>query len=144
MPAMAKPISLSHPSRDTPLRVAEAAGAGFPSPAQDWEETGIDLAALLALDRPASFVFRVSGDSMVDAGLFNDDTLIVDRDLNTKDGSLVVAVCDGGFIVRELGTLDGIPHLIGRNAADPYPPRKCDEDVEIWGVVRASVRHWAK
>jgi len=135
------PITILPPSRRPQLRIVEAAGAGFPSPAQDWEETGIDLMSLLALDRAASFVFRVSGDSMIEAGLNDRDTLIVDRDVDAKPGSIVIAVCDGGFVVREIRNIDGRPHLVGRNHDIPYPPRLCDEDIEIWGVVRTIVRN---
>jgi DNA polymerase V len=123
------------------LRIVEAAGAGFPSPAQDWEETGIDLVRLLSLERPASYVFRVSGESMIDAGLRDGDTLIVDRDGRPGSGSIVIAVCDGGFVVREIRRIDGVPHLVARNDLEPHAPRRCDEDVEIWGVVRTIVRN---
>ena len=135
------PIPILAPSRRPVLRIVEAAGAGFPSPAQDWEETGIDLMSLLAIDRAGSFVFRVSGESMTDAGLQDHDTLIVDRDVEAKSGSIVIAVCDGGFVVRQIAMIEGRPHLIGRNARSPYEPRLCDEQVEIWGVVRTVVRN---
>lgn len=134
------PIRLSLPRSGPRLRIVDAAGAGFPSPAQDWEETGIDLIELLSLERAATFVFRVSGDSMIEAGLFDGDTLVVDRDVDAREGSIVIAVCDGGFVVRQIRHVGGIPHLVGRNAERPYPPRRCDEDVEVWGVVRASIR----
>lgn len=137
----AEPIAIMSPRPAPRLRIVDAAGAGFPSPAQDWEETGIDLVQILALDRPSSFVFRVSGDSMIEAGIHDNDTLIVDRGRESTAGSIVIAVCDGGFIVRELRRIGGVPHLVGRNAERRYPPRACDEDVEIWGVVRAVVRN---
>jgi DNA polymerase V len=101
------------------LRLVEAAGAGFPSPAQDWEETGIDLISLLGVDRAATFVFRTSGDSMKEAGIEDGDTLVVDRDVDPRSGSIVIAVCDGGFVVREMSLIDGRPHLIGRNRNSP-------------------------
>src|SRR3989304_8056580 len=84
MSACVIPLSQPMPIADLPpafrLRVVSAAGAGFPSPAHDWEETAIDLVALLRLDRAASFVFRVSGQSMIDAGIYDDDVVVVDRD----------------------------------------------------------------
>ena len=80
MSACVIPLSQPMPIADLPpafrLRVVSAAGAGFPSPAQDWEETAIDLVALLRLDRAASFVFRVSGQSMIDAGIYDDDVVL--------------------------------------------------------------------
>jgi DNA polymerase V len=125
------------------IRGAGAAGAGFPSPAQDWEEPAIDLATMLELDRPSAYVFRVSGDSMIDVGIHDQDVLVVDRDAEPCASCVVIAVCDGGFVVREIRHIGGLPHLVGRNAASPYKPRLCDPElgVEIWGVARTLVRH---
>lgn len=139
------PVSLPVPVARTTtvsIRGAGAAGAGFPSPAQDWEEPAIDLASLLELDRPSAYVFRVSGESMIDVGIHDNDILVVDRDAEACAGCVVVAVCDGGFVVREIRHVRGLPHLVGRNAASPYQPRLCDPDlgVEIWGVARTVVR----
>lgn len=75
-----RPVPLSAIPPTLRLRIVGAAGAGFPSPAQDWEETAINLVELLRLDRAASFVFRVSGSSMIDAGLYDNDVVVVDRD----------------------------------------------------------------
>lgn len=137
----ARPVAMTIIRTRPRLRIVEAAGAGFPSPAQDWEETGIDLIEMLSLERAASYVFRVSGDSMIDAGLQDGDTLVVDRDRKPRGGSIVIAVCDGGFVVRQIEHIAGVPHLVGRNADHPYRPRRCDEDVEVWGVVRTIVRN---
>lgn len=121
--------------------VGAAAGAGFPSPAQDWEETSINLVKLLRLDRAASFVFRVSGQSMIEAGIHDADIVIVDRDATPTDGRIVIAVVDGGFVVRQLAFRGGIPVLEARNSRMRYELIVADETVEVWGVVRASVRN---
>jgi DNA polymerase V len=123
------------------LKVVGAAGAGFPSPAQDWEESAINLVDLLRLDRAASFVFRVSGQSMLDAGLFDSDVLVVDRDAKPVNGRIVIAVVDGGIVVRQLCVRNGVPTLEARNSRMHYDPVVADESVEVWGVVRASVRN---
>jgi DNA polymerase V len=141
MADMERPLRLTLDGSVPPILLMEAAGAGFPSPAQDWEETGIDLVELLSLSRAGSYVFRVSGDSMTDAGILDGDTVIVDRDVRPREGSVVVAICDGGFVVRQIGMVGGVPHLVGRNARQPYQPRICDEDVEVWGVARTVVRN---
>lgn len=135
------PIPLSDLPRPVRLKVVGAAGAGFPSPAQDWEESAINLVDLLRLDRAASFVFRVSGQSMLDAGLFDSDVLVVDRDAKPVNGRIVIAVVDGGFVVRQLCVRDGVPTLEARNSRMHYEPVVADENVEVWGVVRASVRN---
>jgi len=118
-----------------------AAGAGFASPAQDWQEHAVNLVELLRLDRAASFVFRVSGQSMIDAGVFDSDVLVVDRDAKPVNGRIVIAVVDGGFVVRQLCIREGKPFLEARNSQMRYEPVFADEQVEVWGVVRASVRN---
>ena len=138
-PATPIPIADLPPGFD--LRAIGAAGAGFPSPAQDWEETAIDLVELLRLDRAASFVFRVSGHSMVDAGLYDSDVVVVDRDAKPTNGRIVIAIVDGGFVIRQLCYRDGVPRLEARNSSMSTPVAIADEEVEVWGVVRASVRN---
>lgn len=137
----AHPVPIAEIPRDLRLRIVGAAGAGFPSPAQDWEETAINLVELLRLDRAASFVFRVSGSSMVDAGIFDDDVVVVDRDGTPSNGRIVIAVVDGGFVIRQLAVRGSVPTLEARNSRMSYPAVIANEDVEIWGVVRASVRN---
>lgn len=135
------PVRIADLPADFDLRSMGAAGAGFPSPAQDWEETAIDLVELLRLDRAASFVFRVSGQSMIDAGLYDSDVVVVDRDAKPTDGRIVIAVVDGGFVIRQLCYRVGVPCLEARNSRMNTPAAVADESVEVWGVVRASVRN---
>jgi DNA polymerase V len=136
-----RPLPISALPERFELRIIDAAGAGFPSPAQDWEETAIDLVSLLKLDRAASFVFRVSGQSMREAGLFDRDVVIVDRDRKPVSGSIVIAIVEGGFVIRQMVIRGNVPTLEARNSAMRYEPVIANEDVEIWGVVRASVRN---
>ena len=135
-----RPIPVSEIPRDLRLQIIGAAGAGFPSPAQDWEETAINLVELLRLDRAASFVFEVRGNSMIEAGIYDRDVVVVDRDGRPGNGRIVVAIVEGGFVVRQLCERDGGVFLEPRNSRLSYPVTSA-EDVEIWGVVRASVRN---
>lgn len=137
-------LRLMPTERPIPHKFIAAAGAGFPSPAQDWEDDAINLHTLLRLDRPASFVFRVSGQSMVEVGIFNDDILVVDRDIDPVNGDIVIAIVDGGFVVRQLVFRQGKPQLEARNSAMAYSPTVADENVEIWGVVRTAVRNFQR
>jgi DNA polymerase V len=137
----AYPVPIAEIPLNLRLRIMGAAGAGFPSPAQDWEETAINLVELLRLDRAASFVFRVSGNSMIDAGLFDNDVVVVDRDGKPSNGRIVIAIVDGGFVIRQLCYRQGVPTLETRNACMDPAPRIADDTVEVWGVVRASVRN---
>lgn len=144
LPPPGVPIALTSHSGELPTRYLGPAAAGFPSPAADWEEATISLVAALNLDRADSFVFRLSGHSMHDAGLYDDDLLVVDRAVKPKNGDIVVAVADGGFVCRQLCVRRATPYLEARTSSASYEPRVCDEDVEIFGVVRASVRRLAR
>ncbi len=75
--------------------LARAVRAGFPSPADDFIEEEIDLQRLLITNRPATFLVRVAGDSMIGKGLFDGDLAIVDRSLTPRDGDVVVVDVDG-------------------------------------------------
>src|SRR3546814_8261289 len=75
-----QPVPLADVPQGTILRIVGAAGAGFPSPAQDWQDDAISLIELLRLDRAASLVFRISGSSMIDAGIHDNDVVGFDRD----------------------------------------------------------------
>ncbi|MGN5376458.1 hypothetical protein WR25_26001 [Diploscapter pachys] len=138
---LSRPVPIAEVPLDLRLKVVSAAGAGFPSPAQDWEETAINLVELLRLDRAASFVFRVSGQSMLDAGIFDNDVVVVDRDATPTNGRIVIAIVDSGFVIRQIVWREGRPVLEARNARMRYDPVVADESVEVWGVVRACVRN---
>ena len=137
---LTRPTPITSFPDDIRLRIIDAAGAGFPSPAQDWEDPTLDLIELLRLDRAASFVFRVSGESMIDAGFNDRDVVVVDRDRKPVNGSIVIAIVDGGFVIRQMTIRHGLPYLSGRNTRMSSSPILADETVEVWGVVRASIR----
>lgn len=115
LPTM-QPVPLADVPKGTVLRIIGAAGAGFPSPAQDWEDDAISLIELLRLDRAASFVFRISGSSMIDAGIHDNDVVVVDRDTRPVEGHIVIAIVDGGFVCRQLIQRRGAMLLEARNS----------------------------
>lgn len=116
----------------------EKISAGFPSPAQDYVEQRLDLNQLCVKRPAATYFVRVSGDSMIEAGIYPDDLLVVDRSVTAKHGDIVIASLNGEFTVKELG-LDPFM-LIPRNRHyQPIPI--CDgDDVEIFGVVTNVIR----
>ena len=105
----AQPVPLADMAPGLRLRPIGVAGAGFPSPAQDWEEDAINLAELLRLNRAGSFVFRIDGSSMVDAGIADRDVVVVDRDVTPRSGDIVIAIVAGGFVCY----VHGYPHRRG-------------------------------
>ena len=76
------------------------AGAGFPSPATDYIEEDVDLNAHLIKNVPATFVIRVQGKSMTDVGIYDGDLLVVDRSLEPKNFSTVVANVHDELVVK--------------------------------------------
>ena len=75
-------------------------GAGFPSPATDYVEDDLDLNTHLIKNSPATFIIRVQGKSMTDAGIYDGDLLIVDRSINPKSYSTVVANVNEELVVK--------------------------------------------
>ena len=116
-----------------PLAGASVA-AGFPSPADEYIEVGLALNELLIRHPSSTFFLRVSGDSMLDAGIQHGDLLVVDRSLEARPGLIVVAVLDGAFTLKRLARHRGRLRLEAANSA--YPPLELHQcgDVQIWGV----------
>jgi len=114
--------------------------AGFPSPADDYVERSLDLNELCVQHPAATFFLRVQGDSMIDAGIFPDDVLVVDRALEAKQGDIVVAALHGELTVKQL-ELKPRPRLLPCNAA--YQPIVLPEgeSLDLFGVVTNVVRH---
>jgi DNA polymerase V len=120
--------------------VLSSVSAGFPSPADDYIETSIDLNKELIRHPDTTFMVRASGDSMIDVGIHPNTTLIVDRMIETKSGDIVIARIGDEMCVKELFIDDeGKVFLTPKNAN--YKPIIIDEDMdfEIWGKVVCSI-----
>jgi len=118
-----------------------AVAAGFPSPAQDYFDGRIDLNAHLIKDITSTFVVRVTGDSMEGAGISDGDELIVNRALEPRDGSVVIAVLDGELTVKRLRiTRTGVV-LQAENPKyqDIHVPAL--SELTIWGVATRCLHH---
>jgi DNA polymerase V len=109
--------------------------AGFPSPAEDYIEQSLDLNEYLIKHPAATFFVRVSGDSMIGAGIHDGDMLIVDKALEAINGKVVVAVVDGEFTVKRLMRAERKIFLVPENPCYPDIDISGKEDSEIWGVV---------
>lgn len=112
--------------------------AGFPSPAQDYIESSIDLNKELIKHPSATFFAKVTGDSLKDAGLDIGDIILVDKSLPYDDGTMVVCYIDGDFTVKYISLQDkdqGIIWLYSVN--EKYKPIKVTPDNQflIWGRV---------
>ncbi len=122
----------------TPL-INEHIVAGFPSPAEDYVDVGIDLNEHLIQHPASTFFLRVKGNSMTNAGIQDGDLLIVDRSLTPQPGCIVVAALDGDFTLKRLVHNKGVLYLEAENPNyQPIDLRHYD-DIHIWGVAIYSI-----
>ena len=117
----------------------ETISAGFPSPAEDYIELGIDLNKYFIKNPISTFFLRVSGNSMNNAGIYNNDLLIIDRSINPHPGHIVVALLDGEFTLKRLVKEKDSYYL--KADKENYPAISLYEygDIHIWGVAIYSI-----
>ncbi|GGO76772.1 protein impA' [Marinobacterium nitratireducens] len=113
---------------------AERVSAGFPSPAQDYIERSLDLNELCIKRPAATFFVRAEGESMIEAGIFSGDILIVDRSLDPVHGDIVIASVDGEFTVKRLSLRPSL-RLEAANASYSAIELRDESELEIFGVV---------
>lgn len=116
--------------------------AGFPSPAEDLGAERIDLSKVLITHPQATFLQRVSGHSMRDAGIFDNDILVIDRAIKPRHKMIVVAVVDGEFTVKQLYQRAGRVKLQAANPTYPDIVPKEGQTIEIWGVVTSCIKQF--
>ena len=120
--------------------------AGFPSPAQDYLTESIDLNKTLIRHSETTFYAKVSGDSLMDAGISDGDLVIIDKSLEAKNGDYVAAFIDGEFTLKQfkLDEVDNCAWLIPANKK--YQPIKVTEenDFLVWGVITSCIKRFHK
>lgn len=109
--------------------------AGFPSSAEDFIESKLNLNEFLVSRPSSTFFIRVQGDSMEGAGIFSGDMLIVDRSLNAKSENVVVALLNGEFTVKRLVLKGETIFLKPENPKYRLLKVTPEADFQIWGVV---------
>ena len=111
-------------------------GAGFPSPATDYIEDDIDLNSQLITNPPATFIIRVQGKSMTNVGIYDGDLLIVDKSLDPKNFSTVIANVNEELVVKTIVKRKGINYLTSglKNTLDTISLTD-NPEIIIWGVV---------
>jgi len=110
--------------------------AGFPSPADDYVESSLDLSEHLIENEEATFFVRVAGRSMQDAGIHDGDILVVDRLVEPKGGDVVVAALDGELTVKRYERQSGRPCLVPESEAHDPIPIEPGQELVVWGVVQ--------
>lgn len=109
--------------------------AGFPSPAEDYEEVSLDLNKALVRHPAATFYARVKGTSMTDAGILDGDLLVIDKALEPKEGDIAVCFLDGEFTVKRIGHMDGNLCLLPANKRFKPIRISGESEFSVWGIV---------
>ena len=126
--------------RFTQHDVHTANATGFGAAADDYMERGIDLNEQLIRNKPATFFMKMNGSSMINAGIYDGDILIVDRSIKPVNGKIVIAVIDGEMLIRRyektMNRLRLIPETAKLSAIDVGEFM----DFKIWGVVVYIIR----
>ena len=115
--------------------VKMANATGFGAAADDYMERGIDLNEQLIKNKPATYFFRMKGDAMKDAGIFDNDVLIVDRSLKLAEGKIIVTVLNGEMLVRRFHKNFSSAFLIPENSRYKNINLAEFSDFAVWGVV---------
>ena len=135
---MDKGLDIFSPNNDSGMELplsGERVAAGFPSPAEDYASTGLDLNRELIKNPASTFYARVSGLSMVDEGIHDGDLLVIDKSIEPYDGCLAVCFIDGEFTLKRFEKHKEFGLLVPANK--DFKPIKvtADNDFCIWGVV---------
>jgi DNA polymerase V len=126
----------------------ERVAAGFPSPAEDYIEETVDLNEQLVQNKTATFIVRVSSQSMLNAGIDVNDALVVDRSLEAINEDVVIAVFNGQFTCKRYRTEgEGKTRQVWLQAENPeftsiFP--KTGDELMIWGVVTNVIKQFKR
>ena len=125
----------------TQQQVQTANATGFGAAADDYMDRGIDLNEQLIRNKPATYFFRMRGDAMKDAGIYDNDILVVDRSVKLANGKIIVAILNGELMVRRFHKNFTSAFLIPEN--DRYKTINLAEfgDFNLWGVVTYAIHH---
>ncbi len=134
-------------AKELELQLAPAIKAGFPSPADDYLQDRLDFNRDLIRHPETTFYGRVSGDSMIDAGINDGDIAVIDKSIEASDGDIVVGFVNNEFTIKYLDLThkeEGYIEL--RPANKNYKPIRINDsdDFEVWGVVVWTIRNWHK
>ncbi|HDZ0848145.1 TPA: translesion error-prone DNA polymerase V autoproteolytic subunit [Klebsiella pneumoniae] len=129
-------IPMENPEKIAIPLFLERCAAGFPSPAQDYTSSELDLNDYCIRHPSATYFVRAQGNSMQDVGMRDGDLLVVDRSLRPQHRDIVIAEVDGGFTVKQLQTTPRLALLPMNNAYSPIYPYP--DELTIFGVVT----HW--
>lgn len=135
-----EPVAKAPPADYSPIYESKVP-AGFPSPAQDYlEQNGLDLNNYLIHHKAASFFFNVKGESMVEAGIFEGDKVLVDKSVDPLHNHIVIAIYNNEYTLKRLYIKDGVIELRPENKSFSTIKLCEGDELRIWGVVTAVIR----
>ena len=114
--------------------------AGFAAPVEEQAEEMVALDDYIVGNRASTFLLRVRGDSMIEAGIHEGDLVVVERDKEPRVGDIVVGVLDGEFTLKRLKRSKGKYYLQAENSA--YPDMYAVEELQVAGVVQSVIRKY--
>ena len=120
--------------------IEQGISAGFPSPADDFKEIRISLDRELIKNKESTFYARVSGDSMIEAGLDDGDLIVIDRSSDAENGKIVVCFIDGEFTVKRIRKKKNKLYLMPENKNYKAIEIKEDNQLIIWGIVEYVIK----
>jgi DNA polymerase V len=138
-----KPFEFFIPSLESKLELpfSEAGiSAGFPSPAMDFMETKVDINTILVKNPKTTFYARVSGNSMINAGISDQDILVIDKSITPADNHIAVCFIDGDFTVKRIKIKKEGILLMPENENYPTIRVKPEQQFLIWGIVTFVVK----
>ncbi len=124
--------------KELPL-YSDLISAGFPSPAEDYIDKKLDLNEYLIKNRPATFLVKVNGNSMINSGIYDGDILVVDRSAEPANNKIVIGVIDGEFTVKRI--IKKTKKLFLQPENENFKPIEITEDMDfkIWGIVTFAI-----
>ena len=133
-----KKLNFFIPSRDNNLEailINAGISAGFPSPAGDFKQERISLDEELIKNKEATFFARVSGESMINAGLEDGDLIVIDRSIEPSNNKIAVCFIEGEFTVKRIIVKKDKVWLKPENSSYKAIEVKDDDQLVIWGIV---------
>lgn len=136
-----------YPTLDSqPIRLpvfGHKVAAGFPSPADDYIEGRLSLDEHLIANKNATFFLRAKGNSMIGAGIFDGDLLIVDKSISPTSGQIVIAIIDGDLTVKRLVLRDNKTVLKAENSRFKEIVLQEGQELQVWGVVTSTIKKFS-
>ena len=124
------------------IRFDQRVPAGLPAAANDTSHQNISLDSLLVANPQSTVLFRVKGESMIGAGIFDGDLLVVDRSIEPRHGQIVVANINDEFTIKRLHLQRGEVKLVAENSNFQDITFGGLDELSVWGVVRYSLRRF--